>query len=73
MSFLQGGALHSPWGVGTYWPEEGSSSTVIVEFVGARHRVTPHGCMKFSSVRESDGQKVDGWVQMGQNARGCQI
>ena len=21
----------------------------------------------------SDGQKVDGWVQMGQNARGCQI
>ena len=73
MSFLHGGALHSPWGVGTYWPEEGSTTTVIVEFVGAKHRVTPHGCMKFSSVRESDGQAVDGWVQMGQNARSCQI
>ena len=73
MAFLQGGALHSPWGVGSYWPLEGSSDTVMVEFVGAKHRVTAHGCMKFSSVRESDGQAVEGWVQMGQAARNCAI
>ena len=71
MAFLQGGALHSPWGSGSFWPEEGSTDTVIVEFVGSKHRVKPHGCMKFSSVRQTDGEKVDGWVQVGQKATRC--
>ena len=34
------------------------------------NRVTLDGCYKFHSVRETDGEKVDGWVQMGQQARG---
>jgi len=73
MAFLHGGALHSPWGPGSYWPLEGSSTTVIVEFVGSKHRITPHGCMKFSSVRETDGERVDAWVQVGQPSRGCEL
>ena len=70
MAFLGGGRLHSPWGPGTYAPVAGTTDSLYVNFVGSKHRVTLDGCYKFHSVRETDGEKVDGWVQMGQQARG---
>ena len=48
----------------------GDDCSLYVNFVGSKHRVTLDGCYKFHSVRETDGEKVDGWVQMGQQARG---
>ena len=63
--------LRSPWGPGTYAPVAGTTDSLYVNFVGSKHRVTLDGCYKFHSVRETDGEKVDGWVQMGQQARGA--
>jgi len=71
MAFLADGLLMSPWGAGTYAPVEGTEDTLTVTFVGAKHRVIVDECLKFSSVRESDGATVDGWVQVGQKAISC--
>eukprot|EP00965_Chrysotila_dentata_P209139 6185117-Pleurochrysis_carterae.AAC.1 len=68
MAFLANGVLVSPWGEGSYVGVAGSEDTVRVTFVGAKHTVVYEGCHKFRSVRESDGAKVDGWVQLGQSA-----
>lgn len=74
MAFFEGGALLTPWGTGTYHPsrEAGEESTVILNFAGADHKVTVDPCHKFESRRVSDGQVVQGWVQLGQQAHsGC--
>ena len=44
-----------------------------VTFVGAKHRVVVDECLKFSSTRESDGSKVEGWVQVSRKAMGCPL
>jgi hypothetical protein len=52
-----------------YWQAD---DAVFLVFAGATHRVVTAGCHKFSSRRESDGQKVDGWIQLGgPNRGGC--
>jgi len=72
MAFLGGGLLASPWGPGTYRPKAGKDDTLLVSFAGAEHRVVVHECYKFSSTRLSDGEQVDGWVQLGERAmRNC--
>ena len=48
-------------------PSPDEDDVVFLTFAGARHRVTTFRA-KFASVRESDGQKVDGWIQLGQPA-----
>ena len=60
-----------PRGPGTYAPVAGTIDSLYVNFVGSKHCVTLDGCYKFHSVRETDGEKVDGWVQMGQARGGC--
>jgi len=71
MAFLDRGVLVSPWGLGRYRPMANSTDTLILSFVGADHRVVLHPCNKFTSTRLSDGQVVEGWVQLGERARGC--
>ena len=34
-----------------------------------KHRVTLDGCYKFHSVRETDGEKVDGWCACASKVR----
>jgi len=65
MAFLDHGVLVTPWGHGTYHPDREKLDVVILEFAGATHRVTTFGCHKFTSYRESDGNRVDGWIQLG--------
>ena len=71
MAFLDHGVLVTPWGQGTWHPDKTSDDTVFLLFAGAKHKVVTHSCHKFSSTRESDAQKVEGWVQLGGPARGC--
>ena len=71
LAFLGWGALYTPWGRGTYVPVAGTDDTLIVTFIGTRHRVVVSECYAFKSTRDKDGDKVDGWVQLGNAARGC--
>jgi len=71
MAFYDHGVLITPWGTGTYYPEPSDPDVVVLIFAGAKHRVTAFECHKFSSVRESDDQKVDGWIQLGGANQGC--
>lgn len=73
MAFLDGGVLVSPWGAGSYRPdmEDTEQKTLLLSFVGAEHRVVLGECHSFSSTRLSDGQAVQGWVQLGERARSC--
>ena len=43
----------------------GTTDSLYVNFVGSKYRVTLDGCYKFHSVRETDGEKVDGWCRWG--------
>ena len=70
MAFLDEGVLVTPWGQGTWHADREAPDAVLLIFAGATHRVVTYPCHKFSSTRESDGQKVDGWVQLGGPARG---
>jgi hypothetical protein len=71
MAFLDRGVLVTPWGQGTWHADRANDEGVVLVFAGANHKVQTHACHKFTSIRESDGQKVEGWVQLGQPARGC--
>lgn len=73
MAFLDRGVLVSPWGTGSYRPDltDGEQKTLILSFVGAEHRVVLGECHTFTSTRLSDGQVVQGWVQLGERARSC--
>ena len=72
MAFYDRGKLVTPWGVGHWYPSKEEDDVVSLVFAGATHRITTFPCHKFASVRESDGQKVDGWIQLGQPAgRAC--
>jgi len=73
MAFLADGRLSSPWGPGHYSPVAGTTDTLLVEFVGAKHKVVVGACNKFHSVREGDGQEVDAWVQLPGAARSCSL
>ena len=70
MAFLDSGVLVTPWGQGTWYPAE-PDDTVVLSFAGAKHRVVAHGCHKFTSVRESDEQRVEGWIQLSSARGGC--
>ncbi len=65
MAFLDHGVLVTPWGHGTYSPDREAADVVLLEFAGAIHRVTTFDCHKFTSVRMSDSNRVDGWIQLG--------
>ena len=71
MAFLDEGILVTPWGRGTWHADREASDTVLALFAGATHRVHARPCHTFGSTRESDGQKVDGWIQLGGSANGC--
>ena len=71
MAFLDHGVLVTPWGQGTWHADRESPDAVLALFAGATHKVTAAACHKFASYRESDGQKVDGWIQLGGQAHGC--
>ena len=71
MAFLDHGVLVTPWGQGTWHADRNDDESVMLLFAGAVHKVKTHACHKFTSIREADGQKVEGWVQLGQPARGC--
>ena len=71
MAFLDRGVLVTPWGQGTWHADPEASDTVLLVFAGATHKVVAHACHKFSSSRESDGQKVDGWIQLGGGRPSC--
>jgi hypothetical protein len=71
MAFLDHGVLITPWGSGTWHADPASADSVVLLFAGGTHNVVTYDCHKFASTRESDGQKVDGWVQLGGPARGC--
>jgi hypothetical protein len=51
--------------------EDTEQKTLLLSFVGAEHRVVLGECHSFSSTRLSDGQAVQGWVQLGERARSC--
>jgi len=70
MAFLDKGVLVTPWGSGTWYPTE-TEDAVVLSFAGAKHRVVAHGCHKFTSVRESDEQRVEGWIQLSSSRGGC--
>ena len=62
------------WGSGTYSPVPNSADAALtIVFAGANHRLTIGECHTFSSVRETDGEKVEGWVQVAAKARSCGI
>lgn len=71
MAFLDHGVLVTPWGQGKWHADRTNEEGVILVFAGAEHKVMTFECHKFASTRVSDGQKVDGWVQLGGPARGC--
>jgi hypothetical protein len=56
---------------GTYVPVAGTDDTLTVTFIGTAHTVVVDECHAFKSTRDKDGEKVDGWVQLGNAARGC--
>ena len=64
MAFYNHGVLITPWGHGTYYPDRTAPDVVWLEFAGSTHRVNTFECHKFSSIRTSDEQKVDGWIQL---------
>ena len=70
MAFLDHGVLVTPWGHGTYVPDREAADAVLLTFAGVVHRVTTHECHKFTSVRASDGNKVEGWIQLGGGSPG---
>ena len=71
MAFLDRGILVTPWGQGTWHADEDDDEVVILSFASALHKVRTYDCHKFASTRESDGQKVDGWVQLGGGRPSC--
>lgn len=70
MAFFDHGVLVTPWGHGTYVPDREAADVVLLTFAGIVHRVTTHECHKFTSVRASDGNKVEGWIQLGGGSPG---
>ena len=71
MAFLDEGILVTPWGQGTWHADTEDNDTLFVLFAGATHKVVAHTCHKFTSTRESDNQKVEGWIQLGGRGGGC--
>ena len=71
MAFLDLGVLVTPWGQGTWHADIDDPEAVMLSFAGALHKVRTYECHKFTSHRESDGQKVDGWIQLGGGRSSC--
>ena len=72
MAFFDNGLLLTPWGTGTYSPVPNSADAALtVVFAGANHHVVMGDCHTFSSVRQSDGERVEGWVQVAPRAQNC--
>ena len=69
--FKPGGVLVTPWGQGTWHADIDDPESVMLSFAGALHKVRTYECHKFTSHRESDGQKVDGWIQLGGGRSTC--
>jgi len=63
------GALHTPWAAGTWRIDEGDPEQVVVDFLGARCHIRFLPCGRFISVRQSDGDVVQGSTQIGERAQ----
>lgn len=66
--FLDKGILHTPWAAGTWQIKPDDPEQVVASFIGTTSHIRFQPCGRFISIRQHDGDVVQGSTQIGERA-----